>query len=99
MSSKTEKVITRKLIVYGSHLTTTKSARTQKMLLGKISDLHFALAYYFRENGVFREAMKEYLTVLKYHPNHFNVYKGIVKLVILALFKKNMISRNTNHDS
>jgi glycosyltransferase involved in cell wall biosynthesis len=93
MSSKTEKVITRKLIVYGSHLTTPKSARIQKMLIDKISDLHYSLAYYYRENGVYREAMKEYLTVLKYHPNHFNVYKGIVKLLILALFKNNMISR------
>ncbi len=85
MTTKVEKMITRSLRVFDSHLTVPKSSISQQRLIDKLADLHCSLAYYYRENLRYRDALREYRATLNLCPYRFGPYKAMVKLVLMAL--------------
>jgi glycosyltransferase involved in cell wall biosynthesis len=87
MTTKAEKMFTRSLRVFSSQLGLPKSPKAQQRLIDKIADFHGSLAYHYRENARYRDALGEYRATLNLRPYRFRIYMALVKLAIMALAK------------
>jgi glycosyltransferase involved in cell wall biosynthesis len=87
MTTKAEKMFTRSLRVFSGHLAVPKSSLSQQRLIDKIFELHSSLAYHYRENARYRDALREYRSALSLRPYRFKIYKAMVKFAIMALIK------------
>ncbi|AAR35338.1 glycosyltransferase family 2 protein [Geobacter sulfurreducens] len=85
MTSKAEKILTRSLRVFGGHLSAPKSSKAQQRLIDKVAGLHGALAYHYRENARYGEALAEYRASLSLRPACLGTYKAMAKLAVMAL--------------
>jgi glycosyltransferase involved in cell wall biosynthesis len=87
MTTKAEKMITRSLRVFGGHLVVPKSPESQQRLIDKIAELHGSLAYHYRENARYRDALREYRATLNLRPYRFGTYKAMAKLAVMSFTK------------
>lgn len=86
MTTKVEKMITRSLRVFNDQLDVPKSRESQHRLIDKITGLHRSLAYHYRENGRYRDALLEYRAALNRRPFSLGTYKAVAKLAVMALY-------------
>jgi hypothetical protein len=56
-------------------------------LIDKVADLHASLAYHYRKNGLYCDALREYRAELNLRPYRFGTYKAMVKLAAMAFTK------------
>jgi glycosyltransferase involved in cell wall biosynthesis len=84
MSTRTEAVLTRKILVREKQLNLPKDKESQVELMHKLAGWYASLAYFYRVENKLKSSLACSLKSIQYRPFKFKTYLGLVKTLVTS---------------